>query len=148
MRLWHWQLINVLPREQLVAQWREVSSIVGSIQLKGTPNHVLVNEVLNYDYDHLISYAYYVRSEMTRRGYKTMDKVWIKITSLKPNWQLIEKEDLFPNWHNERYLRQCYYNLEEKYDRGGIKEEDYNKILWKVNGVLNLDYEDRYSWLK
>lgn len=148
MRLWHWQLIDILPREQLVAQWREVSSIVGSIQLKGTPNHVLVNEVLNYDYDHLISYAYYVRSEMTRRGYKTMDKVWIKITSLKPNWQLIEKEDLFPNWHNERYLRQCYYNLEEKYDRGGIKEEDYNKILWKVNGVLNLGYEDKYSWLK
>ena len=148
MRLWHWQLIDVLPREQLVAQWREVSSLVGSIQLKGTPNHVLVNEVLNYDYDHLISYAYYVRSEMTRRGYKTMDKVWIKITSLKPNWQLIEKEDLFPNWHNERYLRQCYYNLEEKYDRGGIKEEDFNKILWEVNGVLNLGYEDKYSWLK
>ena len=119
MRIWHWQLIDVLPWEQLVSQWREVSSVVGSIQLKGTPNHVLVNEVLNYDYDHLISYAYYVRSEMTRRGYK-------------PNWQLIVKEDLFPNWHNERYLKQCYYNLEEKYDRGGIKEEDFNKICFKL----------------
>ena len=132
MRIWHWELINVLPREQLVAQWREISSIVGSIQLKGTPNHVLVNKVLNYNYDHLISYAYYVRQEMTRRGYKTMDKVWDKITSLKPNWQLIVKEDLFPNWHNERYLKQCYYNLEEKYDRGGIKEEDFNKICFKL----------------
>lgn len=148
MRIWHWELINVLPREQLVAQWREISSIVGSIQLKGTPNHVLVNKVLNYNYDHLISYAYYVRQEMTRRGYKTMDKVWIKITSLKPNWELVKKENLFPNWHNERYLRQCYYNLEEKYDCGGIREEDYNKILWKVNGVLNLGYENQYNWLK
>ena len=26
MRLWHWQLIPVLPREQLVAAWREISA--------------------------------------------------------------------------------------------------------------------------
>ena len=26
MRLWHTDLISVLPREQLVAQWRELSA--------------------------------------------------------------------------------------------------------------------------
>lgn len=31
MRLWHIDLIPVLPREQLVAQWRECSAIAGAI---------------------------------------------------------------------------------------------------------------------
>ena len=34
MRLWHKDLIDVLPREQLVAQWREISACVSSIQKK------------------------------------------------------------------------------------------------------------------
>ena len=95
MRLWSKQLIPVLPREQLVAQWREVSAIAGNIQLKGTPNHILVNKVLDYDYDHFITYAKLIQDEMTKRGYKTMDKVWNKITSLKPNWQEIPFKDLY-----------------------------------------------------
>ena len=66
MRLWHKSFIDVLPREQLVAQWRELSSIAGAIQKNGTPNHLLVNFVLDYDYDHFISYAYYIRKEMMK----------------------------------------------------------------------------------
>lgn len=76
MRLWCTQLITVLPREQLVSQWRELSSIAGAIQKNGAPNHILVNFVLDYDYDHFISYAYYVREEMTKRGYRTMNSVF------------------------------------------------------------------------
>lgn len=83
MRLWHKNLINVLPREQLIGLWRELSAIAGSIQKKGTPNHILVNFVLEYDYDHFISYAAEVREEMTRRGYRTMEKVWKKNNQFK-----------------------------------------------------------------
>lgn len=61
IRIWHRDFIKVLPREQLVAAWRELSAIAGAIQKNGTPNHLLVNFVLDYDYDHFISYAYYVR---------------------------------------------------------------------------------------
>ena len=49
MRLWHTSLIPVLPREHLVAQWRECSAIAGKIQTSGTPNHVLVNFIMNYE---------------------------------------------------------------------------------------------------
>ena len=69
MRLWHTDLISGLPREQLVAQWRELSAIAGAIQKKGPPNHILVNFVLDYDYDNFISYAAEVREEMTKRSY-------------------------------------------------------------------------------
>ena len=128
MRLWHKDLIPVLPREQLVAQWRELSSIAGAIQKNGTPNHVLVNFVLDYDYEHFISYAYNIRLEMTQRGYRTMNSVWDKITSLKPDYKIIAIDDIYSDIMDNRYLTICYYNLLEKYIRGGIRQEDWNKI--------------------
>ena len=118
MRLWHTELISALPREHLVAQWRELSAITGSIQTKGTPNHVLVNFVMNYDFDHFISYAYYIRQEMTARKYRTMNTVWDKIVSLKPNWKLLPLEEVYKNKMNDFYLTVCYYNLYEKFDCG------------------------------
>ena len=128
MRIWHWKLIPALPREQLVAAWRELSAIAGNIATKGTPNHILVNKVMNYSFDHFISYAFYVRQEMTRRGYRTMDSVWQKICSVTDSYTILPKEELFPEWHNNQYLTQCYYNLEEKCDCGSINEECFKKI--------------------
>lgn len=32
MRMWHKSLIDVLPDKQLIAQWRELCAIVGSIK--------------------------------------------------------------------------------------------------------------------
>lgn len=128
MRLWHKGLIRVLPREQLVAQWRECSAIAGNIKLKGTPNHILVNKVLNYPYDHFISYCYYLRQEMTKRGYRTMDSVWNKIVSLKEDWKLLSPYEIFTDWHNDDYWTICYYNLREKWLCGGIKNDDWDKI--------------------
>lgn len=129
MRLWHKDLIEVLPREQLIAQWRELSAIAGNINEKGFPNHILVNKIMDYDLWNFISYAYHVRAEMTKRGYKTMERVWDKICSVDEKVDSIYPPHcLFPGWHNDRYLEQCYYNLQEKYDCGGVREEDWNKI--------------------
>lgn len=128
MRLWHKDIINVLPREQLVAQWRELSAIAGNLLSKGNPNHILVNKIIDYPFDHFISYAYYVRKEMNNRGYKTMDKVWNKICSITDKYQILSLSEIFPQWHNNRYFKQCFYNLEEKYDCKGISVEDWSKI--------------------
>lgn len=132
MRLWHKDLLKVLPREQLVAQWRELSAIAGNLNTKGTPNHILVNKILEYQREHFISYALYVRQEMTRRGYRTMDSVWNKILSTRETdygeIEILPIEELFPGWHNDRYLEQCYFNLEEKYDCGGVAQEWFEKI--------------------
>ena len=104
MRLWHKDLILVLPREQLVAQWRELSSCAGNIKSKGTPNHILVNKVMDYSFDHFISYAKYVREEMTKRGYRTMDSVWNKIISITDNYQILDIDNIYPNWMDDKYL--------------------------------------------
>ena len=128
MRLWHKDLIPVLPREQLVAQWRECSAIAGAILKNGTPNHVLVNKVLDYSLDQFIQYSQMVRDEMTRRGYRTMDSVMKKIDSLTNGHTEFLPEHLYEYWHTGRYFKQCYYNLQEKYDCGGISPEDWEKI--------------------
>lgn len=132
MRLWHKDLISILPREQLVAQWRELSAIAGAIQKNGTPNHGLVNFVLDYGLNHFISYAYYIREEMTNRGYKTMNKVWEKIVSLNPDYHILPIELVYEQKMNDFYLMVCLYNLMEKVDCGMIPKpySEYIEDKW------------------
>ncbi|PBH86861.1 pyrimidine dimer DNA glycosylase/endonuclease V, partial [Clostridioides difficile] len=40
MRLWHKDLIDVLPKNQLVSQWRELLAIKGSIDKTGYYTHL------------------------------------------------------------------------------------------------------------
>ena len=123
MRLWHTSMLSALPREQLVSQWRECSAIASSIQKKGTPNHVLVNFIMDYDFNHFVSYAYYVRQEMKNRGYRTIDSVWNKIIALKPAWNLLPLNKVFEEKMNDEYLTICYWNLREKWLCGGFGDE-------------------------
>ena len=141
MRLWHKDLIPLLPREQLVAQWRELSAIVGNILTKGNPNHLLVNKVMNYSFNEFITYAAAVRAEMTKRGYRTMDSVWKKITSIANNdYNILPIEEIYKTWHNDRYMIQCMCNLEEKYDCGSITKEEWLKILeFVAENIADLD---------
>lgn len=138
MRLWHTSLISVLPREQLVSQWRELSAIAGAIQKNGTPNHLLVNFVLDYDYNHFISYAYYIRQEMTRRNYRTMNSVWNKIVALKPDWELLPFTDVYPEKMDDVYLEICSWNLYEKYICGGIS----NSEMIQIKNVYTKEIEE------
>jgi len=121
-------MLPALPREQLVSQWRECSSVAGAIQKNGTPNHVLVNYIIEHDFDHFISYTYYVREEMTKRGYRTMNSVWDKIIALKPEWKLLPLSEIYREEMNHTYYIICYYNLMEKWLRGGVANEDWEKI--------------------
>ena len=137
MRLWHKDLIKGLPQIHLVAQWRELSAIAGAIQQKGTPNHVLVNFVLDYDYDNFISYAYYLRQEMNKRNIRTMESVWNKIIALKPNYTLLPIEQIYPQKMDFTYLTICYYNLLEKYLCGMFGDDDWHHICEAFNEHAN-----------
>ena len=127
MRMWHKDLIQVLPRQQLLGQWRECCLIAKQIAENGTPNHVLVNKVTEYPIDHFICYSAFVACEMEMRGYRVdVDRIkkWIQI-------KLPVRENLkyvFHGWHNDRYLRQCLYNLQEKADCGAITPEEWKRI--------------------
>lgn len=144
MRLWHKDLIPYLPRQQLLAQWRECCAISKVIAKKGTPNHILVNKIVDYPPVHFIEYAKLIVSEFMKRGYKTSEK---SMNNFINNFRYFGNPDeliigrvtqrvIFPDWHNERYLKQCLFNLQEKYDCGGIPENEWKKIEEKFGEFL------------
>lgn len=143
MRLWHKDLIDVLPRQQLLAQWRECCAIAGKIAKTGSPNHMLVNKVIEYSQIHFIEYTNRILKEMSKRQYKVSESSYLRFVE---NMKLGKKyfydgimidRNVYPGWMNEKYLRQCYYNLQEKYDCGGITEEEWQKIKNKFYTILD-----------
>lgn len=129
MRLWHKDLISVLPRQQLLSQWRECCCIARNISVNGTPNHLLVNKVLDYPDDHMITYGFMVYCDMIQRHYDVKYESFFKWYGCDdPSFRMVNLDDLFKGWHNDRYLRQCLLNLEEKYDCGGISPEEWARI--------------------
>ena len=136
MRLWHKDLIPYLPRQQLLGQWRELCYIAKSIATKGTPNHILVNKIVDYPPEHLVKYALEVATTMVQRGYQVNIEKFMQYVSLKPSVtfsQMRDVLDIFPDWHNDRYFWQCYYNLQEKYDCGGLTDEEWGVVVDSVN---------------
>jgi uncharacterized protein (TIGR02328 family) len=131
MRLWHKDLIQILPKNQLLSQWRECCCIARNIAINGHPNHILVNKIMDYDIAHFYSYTKLVYLEMRRRGYKVDANCFKKWAGYSCFWwsgYCVDKAHIFEWWHNDRYLTQCYFNLQEKYDCGGISEEEWLKI--------------------
>ena len=125
MRLWHFELLKYLPKSQLITQWRELNSI-----FKKQDKHILVNYVYEYPKENLLLYSRMVIREMIKKGYKI--KSWENYNNYFKdilNGVVLDKNP-FPNHHNFKYLIQCYYNLEEKYDRGqkDFDEETFNRL--------------------
>ena len=129
MRLWHYKLISVLPNTMLVSQWRECIAIKRQWE-KGTLKHRLVNYVMDYDKEYFYNYVSHVVLEMVDRGinYKTSLCEEINMFCDVNIWNVAFKDlEEYPE-HNDRYLKQCYFNLQEKYDRGIITKEEWKKI--------------------
>lgn len=120
MRIWHTKLIPVLPRQQLLGQWRELNSI-----FKKQDKHILINFVYDYPKEDLFNYSVRVVNEMQKRGYK------VNVENL---YEYVKGEHIdymkepFAEKMTARYFLQCYYNLQEKYDCGGITAEEWQKI--------------------
>lgn len=138
MRLWHKDLIDSLPRKQLLGQWRECCAIIKNIKEKGTPNHLLVNKIMDYDLKHFYTYGLYVFIETEHRDYKCNLR---KFDQYFKGGKIVKTfDELFDGWHNERYLDQCFYNLQEKFDCGGMSQEEWEKVSKKYYEV-----KEKYS---
>lgn len=133
MRLWHENLIPLLPRQQLLGQHRECCALRGKGW--GKP-HATVNYVFEHPFATLVQYHYKVMQEMLYRGYHP-DTAWFDPTYRGKNCEpyvypklgpytitqyrrfilacgikLIYKP-LYPE-HNDQYLKECLDNLERK----------------------------------
>ena len=135
MRLWHYKLIPVLPNAMLVSQWRECIAIKRQWE-KGTLKHRLVSYVMEHNKEYFMQYVAKIDVEMTVRGIKHQDKYYNEILDFCEediNEDGEYKQIPYPE-HNDRYLKQCYYNLQEKHDRGIISKEEWKKIEDFIGG--------------
>ena len=126
MRLWHYKLISYLPDSQLKAQWRELNSV-----FKNQPKHILINYVYTENELCLLTYAESIICEMKFRGFKisSMDKMRTYFINRGIDINGVFMRHYFL-YHDDRYLTQCFYNLQEKYDGGqkDFTEEQYYKL--------------------
>lgn len=125
MRLWHEEMISVLPRQQLLSQHRESAALRGNGWKK---KHSTVDYVFNHNPALLFLYHMKVISEMEYRGYK-VDQKWKdcfyrgkncecfdkKEITFKENEVLVRKDlehvtCIYPE-HNHEYLFECNNNL-------------------------------------
>lgn len=143
MRLCHKDLVPYLPKLQMLSQYRELVAIIKRIDKQGTPNHILVNKILNYEVDDFRYYSKIVVNCLKERGYKINEKTWENFNELLTNnsWRfaLPTRKDLFYDWHNKRYLKQCLFNLQEKHDCCGISDEEWKIIEDKFGYLLEDD---------
>lgn len=126
MRLWHWKLLPYLPNKMIVSQWRECLAIKRQWE-KGTLKHRLVSYVMNHPKDEFIKYVVEVVGELEHRDIKYNKKYLDEIIDFCEN-KTVLGVTTYPLEQNNRYLKQCLYNLQEKADRGIISKEEWNKI--------------------
>lgn len=133
MRLWSYEILEFLPKSQLIAQWRECNLLVKDDNEGRKTNHILINYVWEYDISHLYCYMDLVKAEMHKRGLLTPTDRRTK------TYFLVDKKNLFCKHHDNKYLVQCFYNLQEKYDRG---QKDFDRETY-----LRLENFMRENWL-
>lgn len=123
MRLWHYRLIPYLPREMLVSEWRECIAIKRQWE-KGSLKHRLVSYVMDYDKGLFNNYTKSIVEEMVKRHLKVKISYYIEINDFCCGKTI---HNNYPE-HNDRYLKQCLYNLQEKFDRGIITKKEWDEI--------------------
>lgn len=139
MRIWHKDLIPILPRQQLVGQWRECCLMAKMIQVSGSPNHILVNKVMKYPMTHFITFCDLVKWTMKKNGYSPSNLTIHNIEDeigISPMDSYVPYDILFEDWHNRKYLYQCFANLEEKHDCGGIPYDEWKVLDDYISEVL------------
>ena len=119
MRLWHEQIINLLPKNQLLGQHRECCALRGNGWNK---KHKTVDYVFTYSPYNLFIYHSKIMDEMEKRGYRVSiewrDKNYRgqKAESYS-NLEEINISTPIYKEHNDEYLQECIENLATK----GIK---------------------------
>ena len=119
MRLWHEQIIHLLPKNQLLGQHRECCALRGNGWNK---KHKTVDYVFTYSPYNLFIYHSKIMDEMEKRGYR-VSREWrdknYRGQKAESYSNLEETNISTPIYkeHNNEYLLECIENLAGK----GIK---------------------------
>ena len=130
MRLWHEQIIHLLPKNQLLGQHRECCALRGNGWNK---KHKTVDYVFTYSPYNLFIYHSKIMDEMEKRGY-TVSREWRdknyrgqKADSYS-NLEEINISSPIYKEHNDEYLLECIENLAGK----GIKIDEFTSEVQQM----------------
>ena len=128
MRIWSKALIPYLPTKQLKAMRYELGDMV-----KQYPNikHGLVKFANDYDCIYLFDYFFEVNEECAKRKMNMSERYNNKIyeiASEKSCSTYYRFNGYTFSEDTNRYLKQCLYNLQEKYDRGIVTPQEWQLI--------------------
>lgn len=151
MRLWHEDLIKVLPDMQLKGQHRECCALRG----KGWGRkHSTVDYVFKYPIENLVVYHFAILAEIEERKLKfELDEQWKNpcYRGKKSEMHKLDEEvlyklfmdcSLFQNKiyeeHNEEYMVDCIENLKGKLEvKLALYEQTYGKGHPKVDALFS-----------
>lgn len=135
MRLWHIDMISVLPRQQLLGQHREICALRG---LGWGKKHSTVNYVFNHTWEYLYYYHMLVIKEMKHREYKP-NPTWSDFyyrgkreKKLDPNYIMKTNRKFKYPEHTADYRKECIINLKQKLDQappGRYNESEVYRFL-------------------
>lgn len=138
MRLWERRLLSYLPDKFIIAQWRECIAIKRQWE-KGTLKHRLVSYVMDYSKYTFYEYVLYLCSILDERNIQYKKSYLEEIHKFCGAW---EKNPYAIRHgydeHNDRYLRQCLYNLEEKATRNIITKSEWLLIYNQFKDFTDL----------
>lgn len=151
-RIWHKDLVSVLPFNVLIDQCRLLPDLAVSYlderYLCGTVEEECLKQKLKeYSFSHLYTYSLLVYKELEKREANDTLKM-IDCPSCSPNTflqvvseyipsslDLINFKQLFNPMMSTRYLLQDLIILERMYDFGEISFEEWFKILSKTRSM-------------
>lgn len=131
MRLWHPDLIPLLPRQYIIHQHRDCAALRG----RGWGRkHAPVDYVFRYSWEHLYTYHQKVIQDMEHRGYKP-NPVWKQYHyrgrfcgSLPPD--MVYRSRRLPGYpeHTPAYLHKCIEILMGKLSTAPPGRFDENEV--------------------
>lgn len=145
MRIWHYELLPYLPDLQFKGQLRELVAIMHDWKSKGTTNHILINEVMNYPKEDLSTYFHhYMWIYYDRYGKMISAKTIEDFKGFAPFWEDVT-EPIYEDWHCTDYLRVCMANLYEKHEfakgKSRITDEEWQRLLDGYREITGEEYK-------
>ena len=148
-KIWHKDLVRYLPDEILVQLFEDCwrGYVLEVIRYNGKYLSPEFEKVTHYNKSHFYSYCLIIVNELEEReitheiqgyDYGRQDIYDFVSDEERQISSRVDKDNsLFYGWHNERYLVQCYYELQLLFDCGLIDKDCWFSIYKHVKKIVD-----------
>lgn len=131
MRLWHYEMISILPKNILIKLWHDCEAIGSNLERKGTTGDVKCDRILDFHRGEFEAYCTRIHNTMIFRRCKINNKLGqLLFARIKDNADKFHPSDIvtvgvYKNWHDLDYFDLCYKLIKELHDCNVVKDDDW-----------------------